>query len=486
MFFHPLSSFKGPLLWRVFRFPFIKALVGGNLPHQVRSLHEKYGPVVRVGPDELSFTDPAAWKDIYAKGFLRAPQYSNKPPGKDAENLISANEFDHARFRKVLAPAFAEKSIHEHEQIIIDRINLLIHKIQHVDGNHDSASVDILKWYNFIALDIIGDLIWSTSFGCLDQDRYPSWLQIIDQFKVTMIRVAFRYYPPANFILNLIMSKAAFAPITRVWRDIEERLSQRLASSAHHTDIVSHIDATNKASSDTYMSRSEIEINILSLVVAGSESVTTVLAGLTNHLLRDPEKLDHLVSEIRSAFQDEQEINGIATSHLPYLNTVLQEAMRLCPTIPDGMRRVVPKGGATVAGHFLPENTVVSVPQWATYRSKSNFSSPSSFCPERWLPESSQMSSPYISDRRDAFNPFSLGNRNCPGRALAFLEMRLILAKVLWNFDIETSSEVDLPVWDEQDIYWFWVKKPTYVNLKKASWLQKQQDVYRHVGAQRK
>lgn len=179
------------------------------------------------------------------------------------------------------------------------------------------------------------------------------------------------------------------------------------------------------------MSRSEIEINILSLVFAGSESVTTVLAGLTNHLLRDPEKLDHLVSEIRSAFQDEHEINGNATSHLPYLNTVLQEAMCLCSTVPDGMRQMVSKGGATVAGHFLPENTVVSVPQRATYRSKSNFSSPSSFCPERWLPESSQMSSPYISDRRDAFNPFSLGKRNCPGRALAFLEMRLVPAKVL-------------------------------------------------------
>lgn len=103
-------------------------------------------------------------------------------------------------------------------------LTLLIHKIQYVDGNDDSASVDILNWYNFIALDIVNDLIWSTSFGCLDQDRYPSWLQIIDQFKVTMIRVAFRYYPPANFILNLITPKAAFAPITRVWRDIEERL----------------------------------------------------------------------------------------------------------------------------------------------------------------------------------------------------------------------------------------------------------------------
>lgn len=336
-------------------------------------------------------------------------------------------------------------------------------------GNEGSANVDILKWYNYTTLDIIGDFIWSSSFGCLDQDRYPPWLQIINQFKVTMIRVAFRYYPPADTILKLITPKAALAPVMQIWRNIEEKLSQRLAMSTHNPDIHSHIGAANQASSDIYMSRAEIEINILSLMVAGSESVTTVLTGATNYLLREPTKLERLASEIRSAFQDEDEITGISLSRLPYLNAVLQEAMRLCPTIPDGMRRIVPKGGAVVAGYFLPKDVVVSVPQWATYHSESNFRSPSSFLPERWLSESSQLSSPYRSDRKDGFNPFSLGPRNCPGRTLAFLEMRLILAKVLWSFDLAKSVQADLPMWEKQDIYWFWVKQPTYVTLRKSS-----------------
>lgn len=81
-------------------------MVGGSLPHHVKSLHERYGRVVRVAPNELSFTDPAAWRDIYTKGFLRPYEYKDKPPGKDAENLISADELTHQRFRRVLAPAF--------------------------------------------------------------------------------------------------------------------------------------------------------------------------------------------------------------------------------------------------------------------------------------------------------------------------------------------------------------------------------------------
>lgn len=445
-------------------------MISGDLPHQIKRLHDQYGHVVRVGPDELSFTDPVAWRDIHSKNFLRAPQYSNKPPGKDAENLISANESDHARFRKVLAPAFSDKSIQEQAHIIEGHVNLLMYKLYKMiaDGKSKKpVTVNLLKWYNYATLDMIGDIIWSSPFGCLDQDRYPSWLQVINQFKVTMIKVAFRYYGSAHAILDLVTPKAALAGLMQVWRNIEEKLSERLAMSTYGPDVVSHIVTVNQASSDSYMSQAEIEINILSLMVAGTESVTTILTGVTNYLLREPIKLQRLVHEIRSAFPLDSDITGASVSHQPYLNAVLQEGMRLCPTIPDGMRRIIPKGGATVAGYLLPEDVVVSIPQWATYQSYRNFSSPSSFCPERWLPESQQASSPYRSDRKDAFNPFSLGARNCPGRTLAFLEMRLILAKMLWNFDI--VKEADLPAWEKQEIYWFWVKQPMYVTLRKRN-----------------
>ncbi len=102
LFFHPLAKYKGPLLWSAFQFPFVRSMLAGDLPHDVNSFHEQYGNIVRIAPDELSFTDPAAWKDIYTKDFLRPWTHRDKPPGKDAENLISASEKDQHRFRKVL------------------------------------------------------------------------------------------------------------------------------------------------------------------------------------------------------------------------------------------------------------------------------------------------------------------------------------------------------------------------------------------------
>lgn len=468
---HPLAKYDGPLSWRALRFPFVKTMVSGDLPHRIKRLHEQYGPIVRVAPDELSFTDPAAWRDIYPQNFLRPREYKDKPPGKAAENLISASEPDHDRFRKILAPAFSEKSVYEQEAMTKGHIDLLIRKLHQMidtDPSKNAAVVDVLQWFNYTTFDVIGDFIWGSSFKCLDQVQSHPWIQIIAQFKVALIVGAFKFYPPLDAILTFITPKSAMADLWMIWKTTEDKISERLTRSKGRKDVMSYMIAANKASSEYYMSRDEMEINSMMLVAAGSESVTTALLGATHYLLREPAKLQILVREVRTTYPEEDDITGVSLNSLPYLNAVLQEALRLCPTIPDGMRREIPKGGAAVAGHFLPEGTVVSIPQWATYQSPSNYYKPAFFIPERWLVEASDASSLYRNDRKDAFNPFSIGPHNCPGRTLAYLEMRLILAKMVWHFDMEIPKGMDLPRWEQQEIFWFWDKQPTKVKISNA------------------
>ena len=68
-------------------------------------------------------------------------------------------------------------------------------------------------------------------------------------------------------------------------------------------------------------------------------------------------------------------------------------------------------------------------------------------------------------DSKIAFNPFSLGPHNCPGQNLAWLELRLILARLVWRFDMAIPPGVELPRWEEQGIWWFWEKLPTLVSF---------------------
>ena len=162
---------------------------------------------------------------------------------------------------------------------------------------------------------------------------------------------------------------------------------------------MSYMTAGSKADPSHHMSREELEINSMLLVVARSESVTTTLVGAIHWLLRTPVILQKLVQEVRTAYSKEENITGASLDKLSYLNAVIQETLRLCPTIPDGMRRQIPVSGASVAGHFLPKRTVVSIPQWATYQSSTNLYLPQDFIPDRWLQGNLDTSSPYVNDR---------------------------------------------------------------------------------------
>jgi cytochrome P450 len=93
------------------------------------------------------------------------------------------------------------------------------------------------------------------------------------------------------------------------------------------------------------------------------------------------------------------------------------------------------------------------------YHNDGNFRDPFAYRPERWLGDPA-----FAGDRKDAFQPFHLGPRNCLGRNLAYVEMRLILARILWNFDLRIAEEsVD---WlRKQRIYNFWQKGKLNVYL---------------------
>ena len=84
LYFHPLSGVPGPRLWAASRLPFIYHLLRATLVKRTRTLHEKYGGIIRVAPDEVSFATVEAYDDIYVRraGHKRAPRDSTTFFGK--------------------------------------------------------------------------------------------------------------------------------------------------------------------------------------------------------------------------------------------------------------------------------------------------------------------------------------------------------------------------------------------------------------------
>ena len=167
------------------------------------------------------------------------------------------------------------------------------------------------------------------------------------------------------------------------------------------------------------------------------------------------------MKEIRGAFQEPGDITVAGVNQCKYLLACIEEALRVYPPSPQPHQRIVPSGGAVIHGEYVPEGVAVSIPIFAASRSPKNWAEPDSFIPERWLGEDPR----FANDRRDASQPFSYGPRNCIGRNLAYVEMKLIIALLVWHFDLENATEGD---WLDQKVYMVWEKRPLWVKLHPA------------------
>ncbi|KFA70678.1 hypothetical protein S40288_07366 [Stachybotrys chartarum IBT 40288] len=118
--------------------------------------------------------------------------------------------------------------------------------------------------------------------------------------------------------------------------------------------------------------------------------------------------------------------------------------------------------------------SILEVPEfqsfpWATFRDPAHFADPDSFSPQRWLQPSHPLYEERFSkDNRDAFKPFSFGSRDCIGQNLAYAEMRLIVARLLFRFDYKLlPNQQD---WHrKQRIYLGWEKGPLNIQLQKRA-----------------
>lgn len=183
------------------------------------------------------------------------------------------------------------------------------------------------------------------------------------------------------------------------------------------------------------------------------------LTGLVWLLMKNPRVLEKLASEVRSAFSNPDEITFTAVNNCKYLLACIEEGLRVYPPSPQPHHRIVPPGGATVNGEFLPEGVSVSIPIYAASNSPANWTRPDEFIPERWLGENPE----FDGDQRDASQPFQIGPRACIGRNLAYVEIKLIIARLIWQFDLENATQED---WmGGQKVFMVWEKMPLWIKL---------------------
>lgn len=129
------------------------------------------------------------------------------------------------------------------------------------------------------------------------------------------------------------------------------------------------------------------------------------------------------------------------------MKACVDEAMRLAPPVPGLLpREVIAKEGATIDGIHIPVGTVVGTPCYALHHYEKYYPQAWKYLPERWLDAPEEQ----IEEARSAFAPFSIGARGCIGKGVAYMELRLAVARLVWTYEMRKRKvEGKGEVWRE-------------------------------------
>ncbi|KAI2621287.1 cytochrome P450 [Hypoxylon sp. NC1633] len=418
-FTNPLSSIPGPLLSRWTDIHVRIKLLSGTKARYVHSLHEKYGPIVRLGPHEVDVSDVNGAREIHKvrSKYLKDPGFY---VGGNVRSLFSAlDPAFHAQRKRTIDRCFSEASMVDLEPTVLHKVHLVISKME--EDMKTKGCTDILHWWTLFAMDVIGELCFGESFQMLEVGKKNQYAEdIAEMGSLLPLRGAFPtliwlagYLPFFPRFKNVGITRQR---IVQYGIKRTQRYLQLVEDGGARRTLFSSL--VNKAGSEkAELSQQDLTIESQSYITAGTDTTAVTLTYLVYAVSKDENIRGKLMQELQALPAD---FDHRHLRDLPYLNRVIDETLRLYGAASGGLPRVVPPEGGALVGHYLPAGVVVLTQNYTIHRNEAIYQDPEKFDPSRWENPSGEA--------KNAFMPFGIGPRTCIGLNLARMELRLCTA----------------------------------------------------------
>ena len=320
----------------------------------MKEFHTTYGPIVRIAPNELSYADSRAWKDIYTSRpghqlFQKNKTWFKKQTPDEPHSIMSFDEAHHARYRRAFANAFSDTTLRDQAPIVEGYVDLLISRLR----DSASKSVDLEHLFECIAFDVGSDLSFGESFDSLKSGTQHPWVEVAKGFGRGVALIAsINQYPPVDRLLRSIIPRKVMEKMKNHAIMSSAMAQKRIAMDVDRPDFVTSTKRYAEAKGG--IQGKEWDINLMIFVFASSETLASALTAIFRELVQNPGVLHRLKTELHSTFSSEKEISITSTTHLPYLNAVINEGLRLDPPTVVSPPRIVPPGGDKVCNRFVP------------------------------------------------------------------------------------------------------------------------------------
>ncbi|KAJ9502926.1 hypothetical protein H2202_002049 [Exophiala xenobiotica] len=455
LYFHPLAKFPGPKLaaltgWYEFYHDIIRK---GRFIWKLQELHDNYGPIIRISPEELHIRDSDYYEELYAAAAKKRDKYVGwvAMAGAPASSFATAPHNLHRLRRSALNPFFSKRSINQTEALITAKIEQLCRRFEIALKTGEIIRLDAA--YMALTMDIITHYCFGESYNYLDEDDFKlSWKETViagsangaflRQFpwalpllKKTPLSLLRKMNPPAGHLVAWqIMVRAQVDSI--IARNKEGKKTQ--GTTIFQALLDSDLPPEEK-SADRLQDEGQ------TIVGAGSETTAKSLAVITFYLLDDKKKLARLREELKTVMPSPTSPVTLTTlEQLPYLTAVINEGIRLMFGVTTRLPRVSPNEPLKYKDWVIPPGTPVSESNYFVHMDSNIFPDPESFDPDRWLRAAEQ------GFRLDRYLvSFSKGSR-----ILAYAELYLTLAHVVSRFEInnhDTTVERDIKL--DRDLF---------------------------------
>ncbi|RMD44084.1 hypothetical protein DV735_g970, partial [Chaetothyriales sp. CBS 134920] len=426
----------------------------------------------------VSFSNPEAIPTVYPMrpGFIKGEFYVTLRPYTRRGGVLTAvfnvtDEKLHKQIKSPIAPIFSLTSAVSFEGLIDDVLECLRGKFDQRFAIN-SEIFDLGQWLQFFAFDVMGTMTFSKRYGFLDNGRDVGGMLAA---VVTFMRSAAPMTQAPwldkilwkNFIADTLRQKfnrtASLSILSFVGKAIKEK-QEKLATGG---------DSSTRADRKDFLTR-YIEIQqgnpeiphwaptawTFSNVIAGSDSVGTIMRTIVFNLLSYPHTLEKLYEELRAANLSRPFPRYSQVRDLPYLDACVQEGSRMHPPFALPFERVVPEGGITILGHYLPAGTVVGGSPYVVNRHQGTFGQDAEFWrPERWL----EGDAAHKKKLEQGILTFGAGRRVCLGKNVGILEIKKIIPFLVLNYDMHVIDREKFTVENS----WFFFQSGFYAQIQK-------------------
>ncbi|RAO73778.1 uncharacterized protein BHQ10_009790 [Talaromyces amestolkiae] len=411
LYFHSLSRIPGPKIAACTSLWLAYHTYIGDESSVIFDLHKKYGPALRIAPNDVDFDDGDAVEPIYVAGggFPKTPQYSKFDIDGHTTIFSTLTLPERAQRAKAVAPLFSTASIRNASGTLDKVVDDFVSRVR--TESKTGKPVNVLNAARGMAIDAISAYLFQQQYGAVtEQTSTMSASPFVDAY--VGVGAFFNLLP--GKIGDLVQSMADY------WcADAKTNAAFRLINS-----FTQNLVNTSVPKSGSYQSRlleqvspEQSRIELKDACFAGTDSTSTNTASIMWFLAKYPDVYDRLCEEVqRRTSQNEDPSTG------SYLRGVVREGLRLSWANPTRLPRQVPKGGWHFKGHFYPEGTSVGVAATQLHKDETVFPESDKFRPERWENPTEAMLTHFFA--------FGKGTRTCIAKNLATAELTLATLKM--------------------------------------------------------